>query len=169
MVLQRLFATSSSAHWHQCPVPHVSPSYSIFSTTPPPGLPCSSRTLLSKVCLVVNWYKDTDGRAWEHSNLISLSWKDSAENHSFLNMCNVWTPLFKEKNSLNCGENNPYLGNSDLVNFQLQIVTAKEKFGLVVGRHFFFSFEIIIEMKIYDWKMFLKPLGPWENWPFLAH
>ena len=140
----------------------ISPSYSIFSTTPPPGLPCSSRTLLSKVCLVVNWYKDTDGRAWEHSNLISLSWKDSAENHSFLNMCNVWTPLFKEKNSLNCGENNPYLGNSDLVNFQLQIVTAKEKFGLVVGRHFFFSFEIIIEM-LFLWAMNNKNQDSWPR------
>lgn len=40
----------------------------------------------------------------------------------------MYEPLLKEKNSLNCRENNPNLGNTDLVNFQLQIVTAKEKF-----------------------------------------
>jgi len=41
------------------------PLLQAFRALPEPCFP--------KVCLVVNWCKDTDGRAWEHSHLISLS------------------------------------------------------------------------------------------------
>lgn len=69
----------------------------------------------------------------EHGNIqiwFPFPEKDSAENHSFLNMCNVWTPLLKEKKFSELWRKQPYLGNSDLVNFQLQIVTAKRSLVL---------------------------------------